>query len=169
MRFAEQPQLQRFRFHPTPTGGRGRVPVGVLLGLLLVGLGLLPAGLASGATREIHGLATAHLTLRKAEGSTLIETGRVSGAINGSVSARLKTRSRLFTAEYTITTASGSITGNGRATPSGTGRYQSFHGSFRTTAGTGRYARIRGEARLYGVFDRRNDSVVVQTVGSLAY
>jgi len=121
------------------------------------------------AAREIHGLATAHLSLQKAEGSTLIETGAVSGAIDGSVRARLQTRSRRFWAEYTISTRAGSITGTGTATPSGSGRYQSFHGSFRVTSGTRLYAHVRGEARLYGVFDRQRDSVVVQTVGSLAY
>lgn len=139
-----------------------------LLGTALGGLLLLLAATSAGA-HVIRGLATAHLTLLKAEGSTLIETGKVSGAIGGSVRAHVRTGTRLFTADYTITTSFGSITGTGRATPSGTGRYQSFHGSFRATRGSGRYAHIRGEARLYGVFDQRTESVVVQTVGSLTY
>ncbi len=146
------------------TGLRGTM----LAAALSAVVAMLPTVQASAAS-EIRGLATAHLSLRRAEGSTLIETGRVSGAISGSVRARLNTRSRQFTAAFSISTSAGTITGTGSATPSGTGRYQSFHGSFRATSGSGRYAHIRGEARLYGVFDRQTDSVVVQTVGSLSY
>jgi len=139
------------------------------MAILCIGTLLLLFGtaVASGA-RTIHGLATAHLKLVKAEGSTLIEKGPVSGALNGSAQARLKTGSS-FTGQFTMKTAAGSITGVGRATPGKAGRYQSFHGSFRVVSGTGRYAHVHGEARLYGVFDLRTDSVVVQTEGTLAY
>ena len=59
--------------------------------------------------------------------------------------------------------------GGGRATPHGSGRYQSFSGSFQATHGSGRYANVSGHAGLYGVFDRRTDSVVIQTTGTLTY
>jgi hypothetical protein len=138
------------------------------LALLCVGTLLLLGAAGASSARTIHGLATAHLKLVKAEGSTLIEKGPVSGALDGSAQARLKTGSS-FTGQFTMKTAVGSITGIGRATPGKAGRYQSFHGSFRVVSGTGRYAHIHGEARLYGVFDLRTDSVVVQTEGTLAY
>jgi hypothetical protein len=135
------------------------------LGLLLL-LAASPA--ISDGARTIHGLATANLHLSRAEGSTLIETGPVSGVIVGRAQARLKTGSS-YTGKFTMSTAAGTITGLGKATPSKAGRFQSFRGSFRAVSGTRLYAHVRGEAALYGVFDRRTDSVVVQTVGTLTY
>ena len=122
----------------------------------------------SDGARTIHGLATAHLHLVRAEGSTLIEKGPVSGVLVGSANALLKTGAT-YTAQFTMKTAAGAITGIGRAKPSKAGRFQSFRGSFVAVSGTGRYAHVRGQAQLYGVFDRRTESVVVQTLGSLAY
>jgi hypothetical protein len=143
------------------------------LRVVLAALGLAVLLLASRAatsegSRTIHGLATAHLHLVRAEGSTLIERGPVSGALVGSAQAALKTGAA-YTGKFTMSTAAGTITGTGQATPAKAGRYQSFRGSFHVVSGTGRYAHVHGEARLYGVFDRRTDSVVIQTEGSLAY
>jgi hypothetical protein len=123
---------------------------------------------AARAARLLNGAATARLHLVQAEGSELIEEGPVSGALAGSAHAELRTGA-VFTASFTINTHGGSITGRGRATPHGSGRYQSFSGSFQATHGSGRYAHISGHAGLYGVFDRRTDSVVIQTTGTLTY
>jgi hypothetical protein len=120
------------------------------------------------AAHTLNGTATANLHLVKAEGSQLFEEGPVSGTLAGSASAALTTGA-VFTASFTIHTHSGSITGHGRATPHGSGRYQSFSGSFLATSGSGRYAHVSGRAGLYGVFDRRTDSVVIQTTGTLTY
>jgi hypothetical protein len=120
------------------------------------------------AARTLDGNATAHLHLVKAEGSQLIEEGSVSGALAGSARAAMHTGAQ-FTASFTIRTREGSITGHGQATPHGSGRYQSFAGSFTATSGTGRYTHVKGRAGLYGVFDRRTDSVVIQTTGTLTY
>ena len=120
------------------------------------------------AARTLDGNATAHLHLVKAEGSQLIEEGSVSGSLAGSARAALHTGA-LFTASFTIRTREGSITGRGQATPHGSGRYQSFAGSFTATSGSGRYTHIKGRAGLYGVFDRRTDSVEIQTTGTLTY
>ncbi len=148
-------------------GGRAsRLAPAVLCAAM--GLVLALGASASEGSRTLRGLATAHLHLVKAEGSTLTEKGPVSGVLVGSAQALLKTGAS-YTANFTMSTAAGAITGIGRATPSKAGRYQSFHGSFRAVSGTGRYAHVHGEARLYGVFDRRTDSVVVQTEGSLSY
>jgi hypothetical protein len=137
--------------------------IGMALGLTAA---LRPA--VSEGVRTIHGLATAHLHLTTAEGSTLVETGPVSGVLVGRAQARLKTGAS-FTGEFTISTARGSITGTGHATPAKAGRYQSFRGSFRVVSGSRLYAHVHGEAGLYGVFDRRTESVVVQTLGTLTY
>jgi hypothetical protein len=75
----------------------------------------------------------------------------------------------VFTGSFTTHTHGGSIKGHGSATPHGSGRYQSFSGWFVVTGGSGRYAHVHGRAGLYGVFDRRSDSVVVQTTGKLSF
>jgi hypothetical protein len=150
--------------------------VPVLALLLTVLLALADAQGATAATahefahaaREIGGKATAHLRLVKAEGSRLFEQGPVAGALVGSMRSEL-TVGAVFTGTFTIYTRSGSITGRGRASPHGSGRYQSFNGSFVAIRGTGRYAHVNGHAGLYGVFDRRTYSVVIQTTGQLSY
>jgi hypothetical protein len=112
--------------------------------------------------------AAAHLHLINAEGSRLIEEGPVTGALPGAMQAEVQTGS-VFAGKFTIVARGGSIKGRGRATPHGSGRYQSFSGSFVVTGGSGRYAHVSGRAGLYGVFDRRDDSIVIQTTGKLAY
>ncbi len=120
------------------------------------------------AARSQSADATAHLHLVRAEGSQLFEEGPVSGALAGSMRAALNTGA-VFTGTFTTRTNGGSIKGHGTATPHGSGRYQSFSGSLRVTGGSGRYAHVNGHAGLYGVFDRRTDTVVVQTTGTLTY
>jgi hypothetical protein len=118
--------------------------------------------------RSLDATTTAHLHLVKAEGSQLFEAGPVSGALAGSMQAELDTGA-VFTGSFTTHTRGGSIKGHGTATPHGSGRYQSFSGTFVVTGGSGRYAHVSGRAGLYGVFDRRSDSAVVQTTGKLSY
>lgn len=116
------------------------------------------------AAHVLDGTATARLHLVYPEGSELIEEGPVTGALTGSARAKLHTGA-VFRASFTIHTPAGSISGRGEAEPDGSGRYQSFKGSFFASGGSGRYAHIKGRAGLYGVFDRRYDSVVIQTAG----
>jgi hypothetical protein len=123
---------------------------------------------AGHSARSLNATTTAHLHLVKAEGSELFEEGPVTGALPGSMQAQVKTGVS-FTGSFTTHTAGGSIKGHGSATPHGAGRYQSFSGTFIVTGGTGRYTHISGHAGLYGVFDRRTDSVIVQTTGKLSY
>jgi hypothetical protein len=152
-----------------PVGQSRRATTATLA--LLVALSLtLPSIEASATTRRtLTGTATAHLHLVSADGSDLIEEGFVTGALHGTARAKLNT-GVTFSASFTIHTRAGSITGHGHATPHGSGRYQSFSGSFLASSGTGRYAHIRGSAGLYGVIDRRTDSVLIQaTAGTLVY
>jgi hypothetical protein len=119
-------------------------------------------------SRTLNGTATARLHLVKPEGAQLIEEGPVSGALSGSAWAKIHTGA-IFTAIFTIHTQGGSITGEGRANPHGSGRYQSFSGTFVVKSGSGRYVHVNGQAGLYGVFDRRRDAVVIQTTGRFTY
>jgi hypothetical protein len=120
------------------------------------------------AAHALSGTATATLHLVKPDGSELIEEGPVSGLLHGTAKATVHTGAE-FRGTFAIRTSNGAISGSGTATPHGSKRYQSFSGVFIATSGTGRYARIHGHSGLYGVFDRRNDSVTVQTQGTLYY
>jgi|HubBroStandDraft_3_1064219.scaffolds.fasta_scaffold70315_2 hypothetical protein len=170
--------FRRFQAH---TNGRRRsrvprwlVPAALLAiaGSVMTGpadsysAGRPPAGQA--AARSLDATTIAHLHLVKVEGSELVEEGPVTGALHGSMQAQLKT-GVTFTGSFITHTSSGLIKGHGSATPHGTGRYQSFSGTFIVTGGTNHYAHISGRAGLYGVFDRRTDSVIVQTTGKLSY
>jgi hypothetical protein len=123
---------------------------------------------AAHSAQALNGTATARLHLVRADGSRLFEEGPLSGALTGSMQAELHTGA-VFTGSFTIHTRQGSIKGRGQATPHGSGRYQSFSGSFIATGGSGRYTHVNGRAGLYGVFDRRSDSAIIQTTGTLYY
>ncbi|HTB50278.1 MAG TPA: hypothetical protein VK701_04815 [Solirubrobacteraceae bacterium] len=120
------------------------------------------------AARTIDGTDTAHLHLIHQDESLLYEEGSASGSLPGRMRAKL-TIGSLFRGSCTIYTADGSIVGQGSATPHGSGRYQSFSGALLITSGSGRYDHIHGRTRLYGTFDRRTFSLIVQTTGRLSY
>jgi hypothetical protein len=120
------------------------------------------------AARALDGTDDAELHLVHQHEAVLYEEGSARGALPGRMRATLTVGSR-FAGSCTIYTRYGSITGRGRAAPHGTGRYQSFSGTFTITGGTGRYRHVHGATKLYGTFDRRTFAVVVQTVGRLSY
>jgi hypothetical protein len=129
-----------------------------------------PAGLA----RILDGSDTAHLRLvrhfLRGDSEALFERGEAKGAIPGEMTAEVEITPTSLSGSCTIKTRDGStITGEGRATPRGSGRYQSFSGTLTITKGTGRYAQIHGHAGLYGTFDQRSFAMVVQTTGTLSY
>ena len=76
-------------------------------------------------------------------------------------------------AKFTIYTHNGSIVGRGYGVlHSGKGKnaiYVSFAGKMTVTHGTGRYAHAHGEGGFYGVIDRENYAVTIQTIGTLSY
>jgi hypothetical protein len=119
------------------------------------------------AAQTISGADTAHLRLVR-PGERLLEEGPASGALPGSMRAELDI-GPLYTGSFTIYTRNGRISGYGRATPHGAGRYQSFAGWLTVTSGNGRYAHVHGHDQLYGVFDRRTYAVSVDTTGTLSY
>jgi hypothetical protein len=147
--------------------------------------GALAAGLLATATQHAHAYAgqftqpadaahvlsatdTAHLRYISSSGSLLLDEGKATGTLPGSMRVRLDLGTT-FTGTFTIRASGGSINGHGTATPHGSGTYESFSGTLTVTGGTGRYAHAHGHGGLYGTFDRDNYALVIKTTGSLTY
>jgi hypothetical protein len=111
---------------------------------------------------------TANLHYVSASGSLLLDEGKASGTLPGSMRVHLNLGTT-FTSTFTIFASGGSISGRGSAKPHGFGKYESFAGTLIVTGGTGRYARARGRGRFYGTFNRSNYALVVKTTGNLTY
>jgi len=120
------------------------------------------------AAHYLNGTATSRLHLVRPNGAQLYEEGPVTGALPGWMKATVSTGSAV-TGSFDIGTHGGTIDGRGTAVPHGTGRYQSFSGTLTVTGGGGRYVHARGQAGLYGTFDRRTYALVIQTTGRFSY
>jgi hypothetical protein len=130
---------------------------------------VVPAGAYEArAAHTLRGDETGRLHLVRASGSLLYEEGPASGPLPGHMTAHLNVGAT-FTGSFTIYTRGGSMVGHGTATPHSNGRYKSFAGTLVLTGGSGRYVHAHGRAGLYGTFDQRTDSLVIQTTGSLTY
>jgi hypothetical protein len=145
----------------------------LLASIILAGIATLSTVPASGAARAraartISGADSAHLHLLHQDESLLFEEGKATGVLPGRMSAQL-TVAQQYSGTCTIYTNGGSITGHGVATPHGTGRFQSFKGTLTITGGTGRFRGAHGRTGLYGTFDRRTFSLVIQTTGNFSY
>lgn len=113
----------------------------------------------------------AKLHFLKSSGSTLIDEGSATGTIPGRVKISFTyTGSPNVSSTFTIYGSSGSISvhASGRLS-SPTNPKPSFKGRLTVTGGSGRYAHATGSGTLYGVFNRRNYAMLVQTVGSIRY
>jgi hypothetical protein len=119
--------------------------------------------------RSVNGTVTACLHLVGANGTKLYEEGPVTGALPGSMKAAFHAGTTSFTGSFTIRTHGSTIDGRGYAIPHGSGRYQSFGGTITITGGSGRYKHASGKAGLYGIFDRRTETLEVQTTGNFSY
>jgi len=155
--------------------GRGITIAGaVVLAFAMTGPGASAQGApgrgapSARVARTLNGTDTAHLHLVRQQETVVFEEGAASGALPGHMRAQLDVGS-VFTGTCTIYTSGGTIVGHGRATPHGSGRYQSFSGTLTITGGSGRYAHARGQTGLYGTFDRRTFALVIQTTGSISY
>lgn len=143
-------------------------PVSGLAGAVAAPDAVMPAQLRAHAARALRAKDTAHLHFVSAKGSLLLDEGQATGTLPGRMKARVRIGAT-FSGSFTFYTATGAIYGHGSATPHGAGQYESFAGFIVATGGTGRYRNAHGRAQLYGVFNRRDYSFVIQTAGTLYY
>ena len=131
---------------------------------------LAPSRPAAHTARALNITDTAHLRfVRETAGSVLIDEGKAAGGLPGTIKVGFEVNATLK-ASFTLATRHGSLIGSGLAKPHSSGNdYSSFAGTLTITHGTGRYAHAHGQGGFYGVIDRGNDAVTVQTTGTLAY
>jgi hypothetical protein len=120
------------------------------------------------AAHALRATDTAKLHYVSAAGSELLEQGKTTGTIPGSMRAQVEIGATIG-GDFTIYTQGGSIKGHGVATPHGGGIYESFAGSVTVTGGTGRFVHAHGHTGLYGTFDRNTYALTIQTTGTLSY
>ena len=125
---------------------------------------------AAHTARALNITDTAHLRfLRETAGSVLIDEGKATGGLPGVVKVGFEVGATVK-ASFTLSSRYGKLIGSGFAKPHSSGQeYTSFAGTLTITHGTGRYARAHGHGGFYGVINRGNDAVTVQTTGTLAY
>lgn len=121
------------------------------------------------AAHVLSGNENAVLHLVHADGSTLHEEGRASGSLPGPVRARLHLGAH-FAGSFVFYAHSGTIIGGGSAkSHQGHYPYVSFSGIANITGGTRRYLHVHGSLGFYGVLNRNDSAVQMQTRGSLTY
>jgi hypothetical protein len=109
-----------------------------------------------------------HLANPNSAGETLIEEGKATGTLPGSVRASLTIGTSKVRVAFTIYLHDGTITGHGTASFNpGKGEYASFGGSISVSRGSGRYAHASGTGRVYGSINRNTDNATVQVIGQL--
>jgi hypothetical protein len=125
--------------------------------------------------RELRVTDTAHLHYVKESGSQIIDEGEATGTLPGDVRVSFNVGVTVE-ATFTISEAHAhdwSITGHGSGelhkNKSKSDVYVSFGGTMAVAHGTGRYAHAHGTGGFYGVIDRSNYAVTIQTTGTLAY
>jgi hypothetical protein len=115
---------------------------------------------------------TAHLRFLRESGSQLIDEGAATGTLPGTVRVSFNVGATVA-ATFTISTHDGAIIGHGTGTlhknPSRSDVYVSFAGKMTVTHGTGHYTHAHGTGGFYGVIDRHDYAVTIQTTGTLSY
>jgi hypothetical protein len=160
-------------------GSLKRRRIGTACGAALLVAALLPAigsaetnaGVHQPEAHAAHALKatdTAKLHYVSAAGSELLEQGKATGTLPGSMRALVEIGATI-SGDFTIYTKGGTIKGHGVASPHGGGIYESFAGSVVVTGGTGRFVHAHGKTGLYGTFDRNTYALTIQTTGTLSY
>jgi hypothetical protein len=133
------------------------------------------AALRAAAARALNVTDTAELHKTGESGASIIDQGKAKGTLPGNVRVAFNVGVTV-TAAFSITTHNGSISGHGSGTlneakhkPGHINVYASFGGTMKVTHGTGRYAHAHGTGGFYGVINRQNYSVTLQTTGALSY
>jgi hypothetical protein len=131
--------------------------------------GVASGGLLSArAARTLNVTDTAHLHRVSNSGEEILEVGRATGTLPGSVRAYINVGATVIV-HFTIDTAAGAISGAGSGRLKGRAAEPSFAGRMTVGHGTGRYAHAHGEGGFYGTLDRKTYALVVQTTGTLSY
>jgi hypothetical protein len=137
---------------PAPTSGRGEI--------------------RARSARNLNVTDTAHLHFVKEAKAELIDEGTATGTVPGNVKVSFDI-SATVEANFTIDAHDGSIIGHGAGTLHQNAKksdiYVSFAGTMTVSHGTGRYAKAHGTGGFYGVVDRKNYAVTIQTTGTLSY
>jgi hypothetical protein len=117
--------------------------------------------------RTQHLTVVAHLHYVAARGAYLFEEGRASGALAGTISARVRITADI-SGSFTFYSHGGAVRGYGSAKLNESG---SYGGTLKVLGGTGRYSHARGSGKLYGVYNRRSPrlELTIQTTGNLTY
>jgi hypothetical protein len=112
----------------------------------------------------------AHMTLTNpsSASATLVEEGRATGSLPGTVRARLTVGANTVVAGFAIYLSGGTISGHSSAKlNAGRGEYASFSGALTVSHGSGHYAHASGSGELYGTINRNTDNATVQVRGNL--
>jgi hypothetical protein len=111
----------------------------------------------------------AHLHVTGSSGALFSEEGSATGALPATVKVRFSVGATISGSFTIYPRGGGSISGRGSAHLHSTGAYASFGGSMTVNHGTGRYTHARGSGGFYGVLNRRNNALTIQTTGRLSY
>ncbi len=153
----------------------GRFATGALVsGALLLATPALAQQTHAGGAPSARAARTISVTdnskehLISTSGELLNEEGIAVGGINGKVRSRLKIGATV-SGTTTFYPKGGSITIRGFGTLHSSGVVASFGGSMHVISATGKYSHAHGSGGFFGVVNRRNWKITVQTTGNLTY
>ncbi len=102
--------------------------------------------------------------------STIVEEGKATGTLPGTVRARLAVGVSTVNVGFTIYLHGGSISGQAKAKLNpGSGEYASFKGALEVAHGSGTYAHAKGTGNVYGSLNHYSYEAKVQVIGQLHY
>ncbi len=132
------------------------------------------ASRGAGAARSARVLSVrdeGHLHYVHSYGEEIIDEGRASGTLPGSVRVHFTYDGEpTVGAKFEISGSGWSVRGHGSgrlSNPNST--TPSFRGSLTLSGGSGRYAHAHGSGEMFGVYNRRSYALAVKTIGSLDY
>ncbi|HXB66367.1 MAG TPA: hypothetical protein VNV42_15975 [Solirubrobacteraceae bacterium] len=128
------------------------------------------AGSTAHAARTVSINDTSNLHKTSKHGFNLYELGNASGSISGSISLHLDVVStNKVTAELSMRTHGGSLTGKASGSYRTNGGTASFSGTLSVTGGSGTYGGAHGSGISFsGTIQRSNDSVTVHVNGKFS-
>ena len=163
-----QGQRRSGRAKQARTPARVRIAGGLIAALALVAIAGASLALASSRLKVYD---EGHLHYLRSSGNQLIDEGHASGTVPGTVVVHFTyTGNPTVYASFQIHARAGTITGTAKGHLSNPNSpTPSFSGALRLSGGGGHYAHAHGSGELYGVFDRRNYAMTVQTRGTVSY